>query len=84
LAETGAVYNIGSIYNIIYPASGGAPDWVYTNTNADLCYVFELRPDSENEDDFGFVLPPEFIEPTGREVFAFHTALANEYLNNNL
>ncbi|RWS21151.1 Carboxypeptidase A2-like protein [Leptotrombidium deliense] len=56
-------YSYGQIYQTIYPCSGTSLDWIEYKNLADFAFTIELR----DGDDYGFVLPPEFIKPTAEE-----------------
>ena len=47
-------------------AAGGSSDWAYDSAGIQYAYALELR-DTGN---YGFLLPPEQIIPTGEETFA--------------
>jgi murein tripeptide amidase MpaA len=64
LAATGANYTFGGS-EILYLASGTAPDWVFGTLGA-FSVTAELRDTGTN----GFVLPTSFIIPTGNDVLA--------------
>ncbi len=53
----------GPTYTTIYPAAGVASDWMYEGASV-IGYGCELRDTGE----FGFVLPPEQIVPSGIEL----------------
>ncbi|XP_059619316.1 zinc carboxypeptidase A 1-like [Phlebotomus argentipes] len=61
----GTKYIYGNIVDTIYPAAGASICWVNGVLNVPLTFAFELRPDSESE--YGFLLPPDQIIPTGEE-----------------
>jgi murein tripeptide amidase MpaA len=63
-AATGATYTFGGA-EILYLASGTAPDWVFGTLGA-FAITAELRDTGTN----GFVLPPSFIVPTGNDALA--------------
>lgn len=63
-AATGATYTYGGS-EILYLASGTAPDWVFGTLGA-FSVTAELRDTGAN----GFVLPTSFIIPTGEDVLA--------------
>lgn len=62
--STGAAYTFGGS-EILYLASGTAPDWVFGTLGA-FSVTAELRDTGTN----GFVLPTSFIIPTGNDVLA--------------
>lgn len=65
---SGRIYKSGSIYEIIYPSSGGSKDWAHGELKIPITFSFELRgpPDSKDL----FILPAVEIEPTAQEAFA--------------
>ncbi|MBL9147983.1 MAG: hypothetical protein JNM94_04750 [Phycisphaerae bacterium] len=64
-ANGGQTYEAGPIGPTLYLASGNVVDWAYGARDA-LAYTIELRDTGQ----FGFVLPPDQIVPTGVETFA--------------
>ncbi len=55
----------------LYPTSGGADDWFYVKAGV-AGFTLELRDNGQ----FGFVLGPEHIRPTGQEMLvAIETAV---------
>ncbi|KAA8590347.1 hypothetical protein FQN60_014281 [Etheostoma spectabile] len=60
----GTKYKVGSICNIIYPASGGSIDWSY-NLGIKYSFAFELRDTGR----YGFILPANQIIPTATETW---------------
>ncbi|XP_017285704.2 carboxypeptidase A2-like [Kryptolebias marmoratus] len=60
----GTQYKVGSICNIIYPASGGSIDWSY-DTGIKYSFAFELRDTGR----YGFILPANQIIPTASETW---------------
>ncbi|XP_004536162.1 zinc carboxypeptidase [Ceratitis capitata] len=73
---TGRIYKSGSIYETIYPSSGGSKDWAHGVLSIPITYSFELRgpPDSKEL----FILPAEEIEPTAEEAFAAILTIVEE------
>ncbi|KAG4080667.1 hypothetical protein HA402_013197 [Bradysia odoriphaga] len=61
----GADYILGSVYNVMYIATGSSMDWAYDVGNVPLAFGFELR-DSRNGG-YGFILPPDQIIPNCEE-----------------
>uniref|UniRef100_A0A0R3RFF9 Peptidase_M14 domain-containing protein n=1 Tax=Elaeophora elaphi TaxID=1147741 RepID=A0A0R3RFF9_9BILA len=61
--KTGAKYNYGTISELMYPASGTSIDYMQ-NKGVPYIYGIELRPD-DADNNFGFTIPAQFIEPTG-------------------
>ncbi|KAH8284556.1 hypothetical protein KR018_004302, partial [Drosophila ironensis] len=66
-AESGRDYVSGSLYETIYPSSGGSMDWAHSEAGIPVAYTFELRgpPDSQDL----FILPAVEIKPTASEAF---------------
>jgi len=65
-------YQFGTIYNIIYPASGSSADWGYDVVKVIYSYGVELRDTGT----YGFVLPANQIRPQGEEVWASVVSMA--------
>ena len=75
-------YTMGETISIFYPASGGSDDWGYdiqreANNPNPLSYTFELRDNGR----YGFLLPPDQIEPNCQEVDAGMHAAFTHLLN---
>lgn len=51
---------------LIDPSSGTSRDWAKGDPEIEYVYTLELR----DEGDYGFLLPPEQILPTGEETWA--------------
>jgi len=64
-AVYGTRYEHGSIAQIIYPASGSSVDWVYGTLKVIQSAGVELRDIGQ----YGFLLPPSEIVPSGIETF---------------
>ena len=62
----GTEFVYGPICTTIYQASGSSVDYVNDVVKADYTFTSELR----DQGDYGFVLPPEQIVPSGEEAFA--------------
>lgn len=58
----GRVYTAGPIYTTIYPASGGAVDWMYGSQGI-YSYTIEVRDTGA----YGFIIPPEEVLPNAQE-----------------
>ncbi len=58
------------------PLSGTAMDWHHGVAGIPYPYVLELRDDGE----FGFLLPPEYIEPSGFEILEGVKAMALDFI----
>ncbi|XP_055856251.1 zinc carboxypeptidase-like [Episyrphus balteatus] len=72
----GQIYKSGSLYETIYPSSGGSKDWAHAMMDIPITFTFELRgpPDSSDM----FILPAEQILPTAEEAFAAIGTIVNE------
>lgn len=68
----GTNFDYGPIATIIYPASGSSADYTYGQCGVKYSYGVELRDTGE----YGFLLPPDQIIPSGEEVFASVVAMA--------
>ncbi|CAD0202522.1 unnamed protein product [Chrysodeixis includens] len=58
-------YTFGATYHIIYPATGTLLDWAYTR-GVEHAYVIETR----DKGSLGFLIPPDEIEDTGKELYS--------------
>ncbi|XP_031572403.1 carboxypeptidase B-like [Actinia tenebrosa] len=70
----GTEFTYGPSSIMIYPTSGDATDWTFGVLGVTHSYGVELRPSLM--DLYGFVLPPSFIAPVGKETFQGLKALA--------
>jgi len=77
-AVNGTEYRVGCIPCILYVASGGASDWALGVAGVPYSYSMELRDTGR----YGFLLPPSFIEPVGRETWQFHKTIALDVIEN--
>jgi len=77
-AVNGTKYVVGCIPCILYKASGSASDWALGEGGAVYAYAMELRDTGR----YGFLLPPSFIEPVGRETWQFHKTVAKHVIKN--
>ncbi|KAE8748361.1 Carboxypeptidase [Frankliniella occidentalis] len=57
-------YTIGSSTQVLYPAAGGSDDWAKGVAGIPLSYTIELPGF-----DFGFQLPPSYIDQVARQSF---------------
>jgi len=64
--SSGLTYQEGSIYTIIYPASGSSADWAYDTAKVPYPYGVELRDTGAH----GFILPAVQIVPCAEEILA--------------
>ncbi len=71
-AAHGELYRSGPMHEALYPASGLAIDWTYGVRGA-TSFLLELRDRGE----YGFLLPPDRIEPTAEETWAGLLAVAD-------
>jgi len=69
-------FEVGCIPCLLYVASGGSLDWTLGELGIPYSYGMELR-DTGN---YGFILPPDQIIPSGEEVWAFHMTVAREII----
>lgn len=60
---------------LIDKTSGDATDWVYAVLGVTHSYGVELQPSIFSQN--GFVLPPSYIEPVGKEVLTGMKTLAS-------
>lgn len=72
------VYLHGNIAVIIYPASGSSADYTYATAKILYSYGVELRDTGQ----YGFLLPPNQIVPSGRETYEAVKVWALEAINN--
>ncbi|RWS12857.1 N-acetyltransferase-like protein [Dinothrombium tinctorium] len=59
----GARYDYGQTSKLLYPASGGADDWMMLKIGLLSAFTIESRDDGQ----FGFILPPNQIAPAAKE-----------------
>ncbi|XP_047998835.1 zinc carboxypeptidase-like [Leguminivora glycinivorella] len=59
----GTEYVTGNIVEVLYEATGGTDEWVKEHLHVPIVYCYELRDQLQ----YGFLLPPEQILPTGLE-----------------
>jgi len=78
-AVYGTQYTTGDIYSTIYEATGSSVDYTYGNVDIKYSYAVELRDQGQ----YGFLLPPNQILPSGKETFAGLVALA-QYVKSQL
>jgi len=72
-AKSGLTYRAGSIYTIIYPASGSSADYAYDTANVTYPYGVELRDTGAS----GFLLPASQIIPCSEEIWAAVKTMVN-------
>ena len=71
----GVPYRVGQSRDVVgYAAGGTTEDYAYDDLKIPLCWVYELRDLGR----YGFLLPPEEIEPNSEEVIASFIALGDE------
>ncbi|XP_053613735.1 zinc carboxypeptidase-like [Plodia interpunctella] len=63
----GTNYRVGVSMDVMYAMSGTSFDWVKYTTQVPIAYLLELRDLGE----YGFLLPPQQIIPTGLETMDF-------------
>ncbi|CAN7991945.1 unnamed protein product [Ixodes hexagonus] len=75
-----AYYRHGTAGQSLYVTSGAALDWVYDKAKVKYSFVVELR----DRGLFGFILPREYIIPTGEELFNGVKAVALHIMKKDL
>ncbi|KAH8418001.1 hypothetical protein KR222_010202 [Zaprionus bogoriensis] len=73
---SGREYKSGSIYETIYPSSGGSKDFAHGQLKVPITFTFELRGPPESRE--MFILSAKEIEPTAREAFAAVQTIVGE------
>jgi len=68
-------YKMGHVSHIYRPFSGSSTDYIAGHYNTSLVYIYDLRDDG----DYGFLLTPDRIIPTGQEVLKSLSAILKEY-----
>jgi len=76
-ASSGLTYREGPGASTIYPASGDIGDYIYAETKCTYSTCVELRDTGR----YGFLLPPDQIIPTGKEIWAAVQSMANYILS---
>lgn len=71
-AVHGIHYEVGQIPDLLGVASGAANDWAIGVGNVPYGFGMELRDTGE----YGFLLPPDQIQASGEETFAYHAKMA--------
>ena len=66
----------GPVRTTIYACSGISVDWAYGEAKIPYAFTLELRDTGQ----YGFLLPPEQIIPTGEEIMAFHVYMAQQII----
>ncbi|XP_067651303.1 carboxypeptidase A2-like [Haliotis asinina] len=77
-AVHGTTFTYGSIADVIYQVTGSICDYMYQKVRIKYSVSLELRDRGQ----FGFLLPPEQIIPTGEETLAGILAFL-DYVRNN-
>ncbi|ODM87008.1 Zinc carboxypeptidase [Orchesella cincta] len=76
----GTNFTAGSVYNLMYTATGSSMDWTWNALKANLTFTYELRDKGQ----FGHLLPPDQIYPSATEFMdglkVIMTELSREYL----
>lgn len=71
----GEMYYAGTAPDLMYAFAGSSSDWARGVANIKYAYLTELRDD---DGEYGFVAPPEEIEPCGKENWlGFQATLVN-------
>jgi len=77
-ATHGLKYSVGQSRDVVgYAAGGTTEDYSYDDLKIPLTWVYELRDTGR----YGFLLPPEQIEPTSEEVINSFMPMAAELRN---
>ena len=71
---SGQRYRVGQASQLLYPAAGGSDDWAKAGAGIKYSYTFELRDTGR----YGFLVPPQQIEGTCREIVAAVTTMIKE------
>jgi len=74
----GIRFEVGTPPDILYSASGGAYDWAKSVAGIKYAYTFELRPSSYSWN--GFVVDASVIEPSGEEIWAALSTVADRIM----
>lgn len=61
----------------LFAAAGGSYDWAKGVANIKFSFTFELR----DTGDYGFLLPPKQIIPSGKETLAGVTAMVQSVMD---
>ncbi|CAK9294900.1 unnamed protein product [Gordionus sp. m RMFG-2023] len=72
----GTKYQVGSITDLLYFASGSSLDWAYDNLKVKYSYGLELRDRGE----YGFLLPVNEILPVGQETWDGYKVVINKII----
>lgn len=59
-------YEVGGVCDVSYTATGQSLDWTYHELKAKWSFAANLRDQGVH----AFLLPPEYIVPTGQELLA--------------
>ena len=80
---TDAIYSVhrmrfvyGTIWEVIYPASGSSADWAYDIANIPCSFAPELRDRGQ----YGFLLPENQIKPVAEEMWEAYKAWGDRVL----
>ena len=77
-ATHGLTYEVGQSRDVVgYAAGGTTEDYSYDDLKIPLTWVYELRDRGR----YGFLLPPEQIEPCAEEVINSYIAMGRELRN---
>jgi hypothetical protein len=78
----GTRYVVDNSADSLYPAAGASDDYS-KSIGINWVYTVELRPgdgDTDNDHQYGFNLPPQFIIPTAEEAFAGFMVVATRIM----
>jgi len=80
LATHGVNYQVGQSRDVVgYSCGGTTADYSYDGLNIPFTMTYELRDTGR----YGFLLPPDQIQPTAEEVINSMVAMRKEILNND-
>ena len=77
----GGKWEWGSVSETIYPAAGITVDYLYEQFGVQCSFTPELRPNADDPDGYGFLLPERYIEPVSIEMTAAYIDLADAVID---
>ncbi|XP_046995628.1 zinc carboxypeptidase-like isoform X1 [Schistocerca americana] len=78
-ARYGTNYTVGTVQDLLYPASGTSIDWMQGVNGNQYNFAWELR----DEGQYGFLLPADQIVPTCQEAFDSLVSILQDVLTNS-
>jgi len=76
LQAGGVSFQVGTASQLLYEAAGGSDDWAKKEAGIKYSYTFELRDKGR----YGFTLPAQYIEQSGKETTAAVVAMIQAIL----